>query len=231
MFGLLSTAAKSSIRPPMTAGPISRNSSALNLPVNAGSLAASVFAVAAGFSLLLLLFFCSFWPGLESARKNIIEQHARIKRIHFVAMKPPTIFSAAWSGVANDTALDAGMQQMNFRRIRLDPARAKWRTCRSQTNRAASRRYSDFSCGARNLKRVISYRTVFTLPHVAHSSDSAEHVYNPARQFVRAVRGNFASAGGALPRPAGAAALRKRPVRGTFFRRAADSQRRRLHRR
>src|SRR6266851_1861572 len=122
MFGLLSTAAKSSIRPPMTAGPISRNSSALNLSVNAGSLAASVFAVAAGFSLLLLLFFCSFWPGVESARRNIIEQHARIKRIHFVAMKPPTIFSAAWSGVANDTALDAGMQQMNFARIRSDPA-------------------------------------------------------------------------------------------------------------
>src|ERR1700675_1863894 len=115
MFGLLSTAAKSSIRPPMTAGPISRNARALNLSVNVGSLAASAFAAAAGFSLPLLLFFCSFWPGVESASRHTIEQHARIKRIHFVAMKPPTIFPAAWSGAANDTALDAGMQQMNFR--------------------------------------------------------------------------------------------------------------------
>src|SRR5258707_8319085 len=93
------------------------------------------------------------------------------------------------------------------------------------------RRYSEFPCGAHNLKRVISYRTVFTLPHVAHSSDSAEHVYNPAPQSVRTVPGNFAFVGSTLPRPAGAAAFRKRPVRGTFFRRAADSQRRPLHRR
>src|ERR1700726_2953450 len=36
MFGLLSTTAKSSMRPPITAGPISRNSSALNLSVGFG---------------------------------------------------------------------------------------------------------------------------------------------------------------------------------------------------
>src|SRR3979490_634065 len=36
IFGLLSTTAKSSMRPPITAGPISRNSSALNLSVGFG---------------------------------------------------------------------------------------------------------------------------------------------------------------------------------------------------
>src|SRR5258708_4860922 len=37
MFGLLSTTAKSSIRPPIVAGPISRNSRLLNLSVGFGS--------------------------------------------------------------------------------------------------------------------------------------------------------------------------------------------------
>src|ERR1041385_3387916 len=60
IFGLLSTAAKSSMRPPITAGPISRNSRDLNLSMGAGSLAAPVAAVEAGFSLALsAFFFCS----------------------------------------------------------------------------------------------------------------------------------------------------------------------------
>src|SRR5579859_1178463 len=48
MFGLLSTTAKSSMRPPITAGPISRNSSALNLSVGFGWSAgpACIFAAA-----------------------------------------------------------------------------------------------------------------------------------------------------------------------------------------
>src|ERR1700730_5432097 len=46
IFGLLSTTAKSSTRPPITAGPISRNSSALNLSVGFGWSAGRAFILA-----------------------------------------------------------------------------------------------------------------------------------------------------------------------------------------
>src|SRR5438105_15850813 len=46
MFGLLSTTAKSSMRPPITAGPISRNSRFLNLSVGLCGAAAKFTAIA-----------------------------------------------------------------------------------------------------------------------------------------------------------------------------------------
>ena len=56
MFGLLSTTAKSSMRPPMTAGPISRNSSALNFSIEAESALVAGFASSA--ELVFALAFC-----------------------------------------------------------------------------------------------------------------------------------------------------------------------------
>src|SRR5437588_3237132 len=47
MFGLLSTTAKSSMRPPIVAGPISRNSRFLNLSVGLGGSAGAAFEVIA----------------------------------------------------------------------------------------------------------------------------------------------------------------------------------------
>src|SRR5215467_11482737 len=47
MLGLDSTTAKSSMRPPMVAGPISRNSSDLNLSIGAGASTVAGFADAA----------------------------------------------------------------------------------------------------------------------------------------------------------------------------------------
>src|SRR5207247_11194762 len=47
MFGLLSTTAKSSMRPPMVAGPISRNSRLLNLSVGFGWSAGVTCAIVA----------------------------------------------------------------------------------------------------------------------------------------------------------------------------------------
>src|ERR1700719_5017573 len=47
IFGLLSTTAKSSMRPPITAGPISRNSSALNLSIESEPVLAAGFASSA----------------------------------------------------------------------------------------------------------------------------------------------------------------------------------------
>src|SRR5215469_753435 len=69
ILGLLSTTAKSSMRPPMTAGPISRNSSDLNLSIGADALTAAGFAEAA-FS-LSLVFVLSFCPlATAPARQN-----------------------------------------------------------------------------------------------------------------------------------------------------------------
>ncbi len=90
MFGLPSTTAKSSMRPPMTAGPSSRNSSALNLSIETSSLPGVGFTSApdAGFALP----FCfSFWPAAGPAARKNNPQKARVIRTNVFDMVPPRV--------------------------------------------------------------------------------------------------------------------------------------------
>src|SRR6516164_4420297 len=86
MSGFDSTTAKSSMRPPITAGPSSRNSSDLNLSMTEGS-AAAVSAGAAFLSSFGGLGFCARSPLVISS----IPQRAAVIRLQFLDISPPQI--------------------------------------------------------------------------------------------------------------------------------------------
>src|SRR5579862_681971 len=94
MLGLDSTTAKSSMRPPITAGPISRKSRALNFSMDlseeaSGEGAAGDSAGAADLALssFLGLGFCAEVKVVVASR---IAQRARVIRIQILDMCPPT---------------------------------------------------------------------------------------------------------------------------------------------
>ncbi len=85
MFGLLSTTAKSSMRPPIVAGPISRNSRLLNLSVGFGwspgaakALIADAPRIAAAASIIRRAFHVCFISILLCARPGILTRLGRI---------------------------------------------------------------------------------------------------------------------------------------------------------
>src|SRR5579863_5811507 len=121
MLGLLSTTAKSSTRPPITAGPISRNSSALNLSIGADSLGAAVLVAPAACS-LSFVFDLSFWPVAGPTARISIPHNTRVIRMHFIDIIPPTDrFRRAHRGAAHHTAPAAGTQLLIFRKWQPDP--------------------------------------------------------------------------------------------------------------
>src|SRR5262245_29808250 len=91
MLGLESTTAKSSMRPPMIAGPISRNSRDLNLSMGEGvaGVGAAGSAGPADFS-FSLFFGLGFWAGAKSPVQSRIKQRASVVRIQVIDITPPT---------------------------------------------------------------------------------------------------------------------------------------------
>src|SRR5579863_9516672 len=122
MSGLLSTTAKSSIRPPITAGPISRNSSALNLSIGADSLGAAALAFAVAACSLSLFFDLSFWPAAGPTATISIPHNATVIRMHFIDIIPPTDrFRNAHRGAAHHTAPARRHAAIDFQEIATRP--------------------------------------------------------------------------------------------------------------
>src|SRR6266851_9114211 len=122
--GLLSTAAKSSMRPPITPGPISRNSNALNLSIAADSPGAAVFAAAAAVCSLSVSFALdlSFWPPAIPPARIVIPNNTKLIRMHFFNMVPPAErFGRAHRGAAHHTAPAARVQHLIFRKWQPNP--------------------------------------------------------------------------------------------------------------